>query len=87
MLLSVRIVAVCTNFLTLLLAPNAHDSAPGFTLVCHSEEPCDEESAFSFLIEPGERKADTSLSFSMTQLIPSAPKNAVFFAPLRLCGR
>jgi hypothetical protein len=49
--LCLRVLAARANSLTLLPARNAHDSAPGFTLVCHSEEPCDEESAFHFLIE------------------------------------
>jgi hypothetical protein len=39
------------KFFDVTPGPTVHDSAPGFTLVCHSEEPCDEESAFSFLIE------------------------------------
>jgi hypothetical protein len=47
----------------LLPARNAHDSAPGFTLVCHSEEPCDEESAFDFLIEKRLEKAKQMLHF------------------------
>jgi hypothetical protein len=39
------------------------DSALGFTLVCHSEEACDEESAFSFPDQNwGKGKADASQS-------------------------
>jgi hypothetical protein len=36
------------KFVALIAFRNAHDSAPGFILVCHSEELSDEESAFDF---------------------------------------
>jgi hypothetical protein len=62
-LLSVDGFAACANFLSLLPARNAHDSAPGFTLVCHSEEPSDEESAFHFLIEGTGESAKQMLHF------------------------
>jgi hypothetical protein len=80
-LLSVDRFATCANFLLFLPARNAHDSAPDFTLVCHSEEPCDEESAFHFLIEgtvESEKQMlhgvypEMAKGFSMTQLIPNA---------------
>jgi hypothetical protein len=60
-LLSVDGFATCANFLSLLPPRNAHDSAPGLTFVCHSEEPGDEESAFHFLIEGTEESAKQML--------------------------
>jgi hypothetical protein len=89
--LSFKIVAARANFLTSLLARNGHNSAPGVILVCHSEEPCDEESAFHLLIEGTGGGAKQMLhgvypelaeGFSMTQLIPNAPKDSIFLGVL-----
>jgi hypothetical protein len=46
--------------------------------VCHSEEPCDEESAFYFPIEKtGKAQSRCFISFSMTQQqTPTAPKDS-----------
>jgi hypothetical protein len=68
-----KVFAACANFVALVTLRDFHDSAAGFTLVCHSEEPFgyaqdkfrDEESAFDFPF-PGQKnwekcKADASL--------------------------
>ena len=46
-LLCLKVFVAHANLVASVLARNAHDSGPGFALVCHSEELSDEESAFS----------------------------------------
>jgi hypothetical protein len=95
----------CTNYVSMFSQPAQnfsrclrpamlHDQTPGFTL-CHSEEPCDEESAFDFLTKTGTTQSrcftEFTLSFaegfSMTQLMPERRGIPFSWRLLRLCAR
>jgi hypothetical protein len=74
------------NFSRCLRPAMLHDQTPSFTL-CHSEEPCDEESAFDFLTKTGKTQSRCFTSFSMTQLIPERRGIPFSWRLLRLCAR
>jgi hypothetical protein len=86
-----KVFAACANFVALAPSRKPSDSALGFTLVCHSEECSDEESAFDFpfLVQRIGKSAKQMLHFIQhdTTANSNVPKDSGFLGVLSAFAR